>query len=179
MSSCYQTPGQTILQHGESVATYFKDLIGERKLGWKLPDWFDPELINLCPDLETMELYHIYHDCGKPYCLTIDDEGRRHFPDHARISASIWRVNGGDPTIAELIARDMDMHLLKPAEADTYDRIDLAPALLLTALAELHANASMFGGIESTSFKIKWKALNKLGRKLINQLPQKHPEFSA
>lgn len=39
-----------------------------------------------------------------------------------------------------------------------------AVALLLTGLAEVHANASMFGGIESTSFKIKWKNLDKRGR---------------
>lgn len=100
----------------------------------------------------------------------VDEEGRQHFPDHARISASIWRVHGGDEQIAEFIARDMDMHLLKPSEAATYDRVDLVPALLLTALAELHANAEMFGGIESTSFKIKFKALNKLGKAFTNIL---------
>lgn len=171
MSSCSQTKGQTILQHGEAVAAQYKDLIGERKLEWRLPDWFDLDfLLPLCPPAEIMEQYHIYHDCGKPYCLTTDEEGRQHFPDHARISASIWRVNGGDERIAELIQRDMDMHLLKPAQATEYDRMDLAPALLLTALSELHANASMFGGIESTSFKIKFKALNKVGRNIINKL---------
>lgn len=171
MSSCSQTKGQTILQHGEAVAAQYKDLIGERKLEWRLPDWLDLDfLLPLCPPAEIMEQYHIYHDCGKPYCLTIDEEGRQHFPDHARISASIWRVNGGDERIAELIQRDMDMHLLKPAQAAEYDRMDLAPALLLTALSELHANASMFGGIESTSFKIKFKALNKVGRNIINKL---------
>jgi hypothetical protein len=26
------------------------------------------------------------HDCGKPYCITIDEDGRRHFPDHANVS---------------------------------------------------------------------------------------------
>jgi len=171
MSSCSQSKGQTILQHGEAVAARYKDLIGEQKMEWRLPDWFDLDyLLPLCPPAEIMEQYHIYHDCGKPYCVTVDDEGRQHFPDHARISAAIWRVNGGSEQIAELIQRDMDMHTIKPADAAGYDRMDLAPALLLTALSELHANAEMFGGIESTSFKIKFKALNKVGRNIINKL---------
>lgn len=167
-------PGQTILQHGEAVAARFKDLIGERRLEWKLPDWFDLELLlPLCPDSNRMEFYHVFHDVGKPYCRTVDEEGRQHFPDHARISASIWRVNGGDPLIARLIEHDMDMHLLKPSEAAEYKHLDLAPALLLTALAEIHANAEMFGGMESTSFKIKWKSLNKVGKQLCNSLKEK------
>lgn len=171
MSTCCQSKGQTILQHGEAVAARYKDLIGERKMEWRLPDWFDLDyLLPLCPDAETMEQYHIYHDCGKPFCVTMDEDGRQHFPDHARISASVWRVHGGDEKIAELIERDMDMHTIKPADAAGYDRMDLAPALLLTALSELHANAEMFGGVESTSFKIKFKALSKVGRNIITQL---------
>lgn len=173
MSSCCQTPGQTILQHGEAVAARYKDLIGDRRLDWRLPDWFDLDfLLPLCPLPEVMEEYHIYHDCGKPFCRTIDADGKQHFPDHARISASIWRVHGGDPLIAEFIEHDMDFHIMKPADAAEYKRLDLAPALLLTALAELHANASMFGGLESTSFKIKWKNLNKLGNRLITRIKE-------
>lgn len=171
MSSCSQSKGQTILQHGEAVSARYRDLVGERAMEWRLPDWFDPDfLLPLCPPAETMEQYHVYHDCGKPYCVTVDDEGRQHFPDHARVSAAVWRASGGDEGIAELISRDMDMHTLKPSEAAGYDRMDLAPALLLTALAELHANAEMFGGVESTSFKIKFKALNKVGRNIINHI---------
>src|SRR5687768_1786000 len=173
MSSCCQSQGQTILQHGEAVSARFKDLVGDRQLEWRLPDWFDLELLlPLCPSAEVMEQYHVYHDCGKPFCRTVDAEGKQHFPDHARISASIWRVYGGDPLVAELIERDMDMHTMKPADAAEYKRLDLAPALLLTALAELHANAEMFGGLESTSFKIKWKALNKVGKVLTQRIKE-------
>jgi hypothetical protein len=38
---------------------------------------------------------------------------------------------------------------------------------LLTSLCELHSNASMFGGIESTSFKIKYKQLDKRGNQVL------------
>ena len=149
--------------------------MGPRELDWRLPSWFtDNEdlLGSLIPPAEVMSLYHIYHDCGKPFCRTVDAEGKQHFPDHARISASVWRVSGGDPLIASLIEHDMDMHTMKPAEAASYHHMELAPALLLTALAELHSNAEMFGGIESTSFKIKFKNLERLGRAFITLIKE-------
>jgi len=170
MSACEQTRGLTILEHGEQVAQKYKDLLAGSTAGWKLPDWFikhSAELFKLAPSPEVMEQYHIYHDCGKSYVRTVDAEGRQHFPNHAQVSASIWRVHGGSEQIAQLMQHDMDMHLLKPAEAASYGRLDLVPALLLTALSEIHANADMFGGIESTSFKIKWKCLSKVGNNLI------------
>lgn len=169
MSQCHQTPGQTILQHGIAVSDRYKDLIGERGLEWRLPSWFTDSLSGLCPSAEIMEQYHVMHDVGKVFCRTVDEEGRQHFPDHARISAAVWRAEGGDKLVGDLIQRDMDMHRLKPSQVEEYDRPELVPALLLTALSELHANAEMFGGIESTSFKIKWKALDKLGRKLLKE----------
>jgi hypothetical protein len=167
MRQCEQSSGQNILQHGEAVAVCYKQLITGDTSGWRLPDWFishGQELIKLSLPDDVMETYHVYHDCGKPYCRQVDDAGRTHFPNHAQVSAGVWRVNGGSGLIAELIQSDMDMHLLKPADAGSYQKLHLAPALLLTALSEIHANAAMFGGIESTSFKIKWKCLNKLGK---------------
>jgi hypothetical protein len=44
--------------------------------------------------------------------------------------------------------------------------VQTAMSLLLTALAEVHSNANMFGGIESISFKSKWKKIDKRGRML-------------
>jgi hypothetical protein len=46
----------------------------------------------------------------------------------------------------------------------------MACTLLLSALAEVHSNANMFGGIDSTSFKIKWKHLDKRGKKAVDIL---------
>lgn len=175
MASCQQSQHQSILQHGEAVSSKFKDLIHGRTEGFKLPTWFIEHsefLKSRLPSLELLETYHIYHDCGKPYCRTVDEDGRQHFPDHARVSAAIWRSLGGDPLIARFIEHDMDMHLMKPADAASYPNLDLAPTLLLTALAELHANADMFGGIESTSFKIKWKCLSKIGNTITQRLKE-------
>lgn len=88
------------------------------------------------------------------------------------ISARDWLVAGGDPYIGRLIEHDMDMHTMKPADLEGYRHFDLAPALLLTAWAELNANCIMFGGTESTSFKIKAKSLTKLSRAIITHLKE-------
>lgn len=116
-----------------------------------------------------IELYQIYHDCGKPYCLQIDEEGRRHFPNHATISYLTWLRHSDNKQIVNLIWMDMDMHLLKSDNVEPFARRAEAATLLLTSLAEIHANASMFGGIESTSFKIKYKHIAKRGKQIINE----------
>jgi hypothetical protein len=174
MSSCCQSKGQTILQHGESVAATYKELIaGTGNL--YLPDVVKDDLNFLldqtCTATELgIEDYHVYHDCGKPDCLSIDVEGKQHFPCHAMMSARAWLVAGGDAYIGRLIEHDMDMHTMKPADVESYRHMDIAAILLLTAWAELNSNAKMFGGTESISFKIKAKALTKLSKAIINRL---------
>jgi hypothetical protein len=173
MQRCNQNEHQTIHQHGLAVAGMYQDLIAGRHTGWKLPEWFishGERLLRDQPSAALMWLYHEFHDCGKPYCRQVDADGRQHFPNHALVSASVWRVRCGDGLIADLIQHDMDLHLLKPSTFETFTRFDLAPALLLTALSELHANAPMFGGTDSTSFKIKLKNLSKIGTRLCNLL---------
>jgi hypothetical protein len=173
MQGCHQHPTQTIHQHGLAVAQRYRDLITGHHAGWHLPQWFHdhlPRLLADQPPAETMALYHEFHDCGKPLCRQVGDDGRQHFPDHARVSAATWRAVAGSGLIADLIQHDMDLHLLKPSTISTFTRYDLAPALLLTALAELHANAEMFGGTSSTSFKIKHKTLSKTGTLICNHL---------
>ena len=109
-------------------------------------------------------------NCWKPACRTVDADGRQHFPDHAAASARVWREAGGDEEVAHLIASDMDIHLLKGEGVEAFARRPEACALLLTGLAEITANASMFGGIESTSFKIKFKNLDKRGRAIVKAI---------
>lgn len=151
------------MEHGNQVHQKFLDLKSGKTEDWRLPSWYDSEMLRWLPSDSIMEEYMIFHDCGKPHCIEIDSEGRRHFPDHANISASFWQEAGGTDRAIELIARDMDMHIMKPSDIVNYDRWDLIPTLLISALCEIHANAQMFGGIESTSFKIKWKNLERLG----------------
>ena len=61
----------------------------------------------------------------------------------------------------------MDAHLLRAEGLAEFAARDEAPTLLLTALAEVHSNAIMFGGLTSDSFKMKAKHLDKRGRQVL------------
>lgn len=115
------------------------------------------------PSDRTLEMYTLYHDCGKPYCLVVDEEGRRHFPNHASISAVIFSEHFDDRIAAHLVEHDMDAHVLRSDGVVEFSKTEYSGTLLLAALAEIHANAGMFGGLDSTSFKIKWKNLDRRG----------------
>ena len=114
--------------------------------------------------------YQLWHDCGKPATRQVDADGRVHYPDHADASSRIWLQLGGEPEIAELIRRDMECHLLRPAGAAAFAKTPFALELLITSLCELHANATMFGGMDSESFKIKFKRLDRCGSIILKEL---------
>ena len=182
MKNCEQTKGMSVLQHGESVRDYLFDLINHLRSGtplkydWRLPDWvFENKdlILSSLPDDETLELYTTYHDCGKPFTLQIDDEGKRHFPNHAQVSYNIFNEVFDNPVAAQLILHDMDIHLLKADGVKDFSQNPYAITLLLTGLAEIHSNCQMFGGINSTSFKIKWKCINQRGKQIINLIQNK------
>lgn len=164
------------MRHGELVAEKFKDLMSpERKHLWVLPGWFQMRFgaisERLITKFDLITTYQTYHDIGKPFCRVVDESGRAHYPNHADISAEIWNSSGKCKIIGELISRDMEFHLLKPSEIlDDYPIDGLSLILLITALCEIHANAEMFGGLESDSFKIKWKRLDKIGNRLIDRM---------
>jgi len=127
--------------------------------------------------LSTLTTYQTYHDIGKPYCKIYDLEDKKyHFPEHAKISSKTYKeINGSEDLISILIERDMDIHLIKAKDIETFigeSKIDhmIAISLLLTGLAEIHANAEMFGGIESTSFKIKYKQIDSRGKQIIKRI---------
>jgi hypothetical protein len=183
MSECEQTKGQTVLQHGESVKNYLFDLINHMrsntllKYEWILPDWFldNKDLIlSSLPDDETLELYTVFHDCGKPFCVETDLDGKRHFPNHAEVSYDYFTRVFNNPIAGELIRRDMDIHLLKSEGVEEFCKNPYALTLLLTGISETHSNANIFGGIESTSFKIKNKNISKRRKQIINNLKNKN-----
>lgn len=84
MKQCDQIAGkQTVLEHGISVKNYLMDLICvlkgcEGKYEWRLPSWIkgNEEFIlqNLLP-MKVLTKYTIFHDCGKPFCRTVDEYG--------------------------------------------------------------------------------------------------------
>lgn len=177
MLECEQTSGMNMMQHGASVYDYFMDLRNHilegksLKYEWKLPAWTsDSNLWSKLGDLDIIQEYLVFHDAGKPFCRTVDDQGRQHFPNHAAVTEQVWLEIGGNVEAATLMGMDMDIHLLKDEGIAEFAKRPQAATLLLAGLAEIHSNANMFGGIDSTSFKIKWKHIDKRGKKITNLL---------
>jgi hypothetical protein len=177
MKRCPQTKNQSVLQHGFSVKNYLFDLLDHLSSNtplqyeWRLPEWIAENrdfILSELPDRAVLKLATIMHDCGKPLCITTDENGNNHFPDHARVSYDVFNKFYDSPIAADLILHDMDVHLLKADGVEEFSKNPNAITHLIIGLAELHSNAAMFGGIESTSFKIKWKALNQRGKQILN-----------
>ncbi len=179
-----QTENQSVLEHGMSVYKYWQDLrnhlttSASLKFEWKLPEWLTENskfILSTLHNDDTIKEYQLMHDCGKPYCLEYDDEGRKHFPDHANVSADTFSKISDNKIVADLIREDMTLHTIKSEDVPTFVEnkpIETILTLLVTSLSELHSNASMFGGIESTSFKIKYKQLDKRGKQIMKILQE-------
>lgn len=178
MQATSQTETQSVWDHGVSVQQYALNLIEilhgrEASLQWRLPDWFFQyrnQLIDKLLSIEIIKQYTLFHDCGKPDCLVIDEFGKRHFPNHARVSAEVWTTISNNQIVKELIAQDLDIHKLKAVNMNEFTKRPHAVTLLLVGLAEIHSNAQMFGGIDSDSFKIKWKRLKSNGQAICLKL---------
>jgi hypothetical protein len=192
MKECEQAQGMSVLQHGESVKEHLFDLINHLrtdeplKYEWKLPEWVveNKELfLASLPDNDTLELYTVYHDCGKPFCLEFDEQGR-HFPDHCgesdtksttcQVSYNYFKQAFDNDVAAELILHDMDIHLLKADGVNDFCKNPYALTLLLTGLSEIHSNSKMFGGMDSLSFKIKWKSINQRGKAILKKIKEEN-----
>jgi hypothetical protein len=179
MVDCPQTKDMNVFEHGVLVHEYFLDLYENLKddkpleKQWRLPSWYEDNkelLLNGLLDFEILKTYQIYHDCGKPFCRIVDESGKQHFPNHASVSADTWYQITQDKQVSELMRMDMDIHLLKADGVDEFSTRREAISLLLTGLSEIHANASMFGGLDSVSFKIKKKNIFKRGKNIIDYL---------
>lgn len=174
MKTCFQFENMNMLQHGEAVHAKYFELRAHLNNGtplqseWKLPGYIHDLWDNFkdtLPNEETMRLYQIYHDCSKHSCEIFDEKGKRHFPNHAEESYKRFLQHSNNFIAAELIRLDMTFHSLRGEELEPFFTHPLGFTLWLTTLCELHANAEMFGGISSDSFKIKWKRHEKAGKK--------------
>jgi len=178
MESTPQSDNQTVAEHGRAVWEKSLKILSGQFEGMRIPDWFQENHVHIVNNVVStwdFRMYNEYHDCGKPYCIEYDDEGRRHFPNHAEVSARTYLKHYPvDDKVAELIRNDMLLHTVTSdklkemlSETDDYSQ-QFYYTLMVTALAELHANADMFGGIESTSFKSKWKKWNRRAKQIFN-----------
>lgn len=167
MKECNQTKGQSVYDHGVSVWEHLEKIINKQWDGFRIPEWLveyqDHILINL-HDIENLYDYALFHDCGKPYCRVVDEHGNVHFPNHAQISKETWLKHSDNRIVADLIGFDMCLHTETADQILSHNwDVKTAMSLLLTSLAEVHSNAKMFGGIDSISFKSKWKKISRRG----------------
>lgn len=173
MADTSQTDTQSVLEHGIAVSKKFNDLISDKVEDWKLPTWFIDNKDFLFSNLHNyydVKEYQVMHDCGKPYCMIIDSDGKRHFPNHEEVSTKIFNQISDNKIVSDLISKDMVLHTIKSDEVEDFiknNSIQTVVTLLLTALCEIHANADMFGGIDSQSFKIKFKQLDRRGNQIL------------
>ena len=176
MKEVEQFSGMSVLDHGRDVFARYLDLISpEPQLKWRMPDWVE-KLKPLQLPLETMKHYLIYHDCGKPFCRTVDADGRQHFPNHAQVSYDTWMQyaeTDEDRQIGKLILMDMDAHTIKGDAINEFIKLlPEAPSLIFAALAEIHSNAAWKNQLDSDQFKIKWKQIDKIGKRLVANLKE-------
>ena len=175
MMSCPQFEGMSVFEHGLDVHARYLDLIQPtQQLKWRLPEWAKhPTIIGNQLPLETMRLYQTYHDCGKPYCRVVDADGKQHFPNHAQVSYETWMQYAETPEdhqIGQLILHDMDAHTVKGDAINEFIKRPEAPSLIFAGLAEIHSNASWKHQLDSDQFKIKWKQIDKIGKRLVANL---------
>lgn len=158
-----QGPDLDVLRHGVEVHQRYRDLLrllrGRKPvMYWDLPDWFmkAAKLIPKQERFQDMRRFHLFHDCGKPYSMQIED-GNKRFPDHEKVSGQVSRKLKFKENISQMIELDMICHKTTSEEFEQYKNHPLLPSLLLTSIAEVYANNRLFGGFDSESFKIKHK----------------------
>lgn len=178
MKNTYQFGDIDMYQHGEMVFNEYQKMMNAIKnkdtqyiedIGFSFDKNFIEKLFDYQYDMEIMRNYQIYHDCGKHLSRIVDNNGKVHYPDHAQHSSNIYGQYFDNPIVQELILKDLNFHTFKSEEIIEWikkeDKYMLA-SLYITAWAEILANATMFGGINSDSFKIKRKKLIQNGKKL-------------
>lgn len=170
MEVCEQAPNLNMLQHGKAVHFHYKLLLEElnsNTIKYKELSQVYEKFKSSLPPINVLEKYH---DCGKHLCLEVSEDGKRRFPNHTEISYRQYlEVFPEDKFTALLILKDMDFHIMKSDDLKNLCEHPVAPILYLTAWAEINANAEMFGGIESESYKIKRSRLIQAGKKLLNR----------
>jgi hypothetical protein len=183
MKSCPQTVELSVYEHGILVAAEYLLIISAMQsekftlTERSFPKWmilYRNDILNLLPDNDIVMAYALFHDCGKPFCWQVDSEGKNHFPNHATVSHETWLRHAKDTPeakrIADLILHDMLIHGLKPEGVDEFIKLPDCICLLLMGLAEVYANSELFGGMESTSFKIKYAQIERRGKAICERL---------
>ena len=177
MTTTFQFESQNILQHGQSVHEHYKKILealeSKNYATYQFPQILKDRFHKVKKRLYHIDLlkqYHIYHDCGKPFCKTVDVNGRQHFPNHAEVSRLTYCSVFSDDIIAKLIQHDMMFHSGSMEEIDAFikehDKRFLL-SLWMTSLAELYSNSAMFAADNQASFRKKYAKLEGIISKIL------------
>lgn len=172
MNSTFQFQNQTILQHGLSVHEHYKKILNALETknyeSYKFPQYLIdnwPKIKKKLYHTDLLKQYHVYHDCGKPYCCSIDRLGKKHFLNHPEVSYQTYCSVFSDDIIAKLIRNDMIFHSGSPEQIDQFisqnDKRFLY-SLWMTSLAEIYSNSAMFSADKQDSFKKKYAKLESI-----------------
>lgn len=69
--------------------------------------------------------------------------------------------------VYELIKNDMLIHRLRSHNFEAFCSTPNIVTHIVVGLAEMNANSVMFGGIDSDSYKMKYKNWNKFSKQII------------
>jgi CRISPR/Cas system-associated endonuclease Cas3-HD len=116
---------------------------------------------------KSIHLYLVFHDCGKPFCKTIDDT-KVHFYDHENLSYLIFKSVFNNKIASYLIKHDMDLHKSRTNNVQELKNLFLLDILCLSYVAEIYANRELFGGESSENFKIKKKQMESKIKKIFS-----------
>jgi len=177
MKTTKQFDTQTVWEHGQSVKEITLELINDLKNKTDrysiIPECFKEHSEKILDNLysnQIIEEYCVFHDISKPFCISIDEMGKRHFFDHANKSYEIYRQISDNQIVANLIKDDMLIHTIKDNDLENFLKkpVKQITTHLVVGLAELISNSKFFGGMESDSFKIKYKQLLKRSKKILS-----------
>lgn len=184
MKETWQVPNvQTVYEHCESVRDKSLELYDHIVSGksltseWVLPSWIEEYRKVLTKELRitprpVVERYTQYHDCGKPLVAEFKN-GKMHFSGHEYYSAYVYNsFLGKDRQVLRLIKNDMLIHKSKACDVGKLLALRERATLLIVSLAEVHANAELFGGVKSDSFKIKYKKIVARGNALFKAIKE-------
>lgn len=179
MLNTEQMENLNVLQHGQMVHEWYLKIVDAMRTKkfpfYKTPKWLMENVDYLLSKIAEydpllIKEYQVMHDCGKPYVIEYDDQGKKHFPNHAKMSHDVWLKASGNEFTSGLMLRDMDMHTMKASDVDEFIKYEHFVILMLTSLAEIYANSTMFGGMDSVSFKMKFKQIEKRGNAIFRSL---------
>ena len=116
-----------MIEHGQMVHDSYNQIIqscekqdNELKLPIYIFEFYEKYKQILIDKHDNIRLYQLFHDCGKKKSKIIDEEGKIHYPNHARISFEFFSENCNDEYSADLILHDMHLHILKGDELDEF-----------------------------------------------------------